>query len=793
MRKADGENENGRASASAPETIHEVARHRERTSSTMQEKSSSSRVPKTPTLDVKAAEACLAAGYELIPLHSHDNFHNGKSLGKTPKSRGWRLASATTRSELREHMAKGGNVGVRLRAEDLVIDVDPRNGGDQSFKRLLEDFPFPDDAPKVITGTGGTHVYLRKPAELEVVGGLAEYPGIDFKKLGGYVVAAGSIHPDTKQPYHWDPLEDNDLSAVPAAPEALLAALKKHPKTSGQEAVDCKPEQLEALLRGLDPSDYSDYLTWLKIGMAAHHATGGSDEGMEVFAAWSERDPVYEGRGDETRAKWPTFSAQKDNPVTLGTIFHYLDKTGNGALVEKFWRRPAEEDFADEPDLSSIPVSSKKADLIDQLNDQFCAVLEGGKFVVFMEDLDHNFRPPRPVWMRLSRADFLHWNESRRVRPSGSKRDHSVAEVWLASPRRRQYSGIVLDPDGGGSDKLNLWKGWAVKPKPGDWSLMRELIEKVLCSNDPALADYVIRWMAFMFQRPGEIPGVAIAFRGEEGTGKGTLGRALMDIAGAHGLTVSSTSQFAGRFNAHLRTAAFLFADEVNWRGNREAESVLKQLVTEPTIAYEGKGANIVSGRNLVHLMLASNNEWIVPAGPEARRFVVSDVSDERRGDEAFFAKLNRQMREEGGLEAMFHDLLAMDLGRWRPSHNIPKTKALAEQKALSLEPAAKFWVSLLDKGVLPVTEITDWEGGPIDLSPLGRNEVLGEYDRFLKANRLYHVQASHKALVSAGRTFGLLARRGKGGTERLWALPPLAEARRRFEESLGGAALFGD
>lgn len=786
-------NECGRTDADgAPEIIHGEAQHSERTSSTMQSNLNSSSSIEKPTLDVKATETYFGAGYELIPLHSFDSFQGDRPLGKTPTSRGWRTAAAMTLSELREHMAAGGNVGVRLQAEDLIIDVDPRNGGNESYTKLIAHFPL-SDAPMVVTGTYGSHIYLRKPAELDIVGSLADYPGIDFKKLGGYVVAAGSVHPGTRQTYHWDQLAaSNDLSRSPMAPEALLLALTKRPKASSHDAVDCKPEQLGRLLDGLDPSDFSDYSEWLKIGMAAHQATGGSDEGMEVFVDWSERDPVYAGRGDETRAKWDTFSVREGDQVTLGTIFHRLNQAGKGALVDDFWRSPAEEDFADEPDLSSIPVSSKKADLIDQLNDQFCAVLEGGKFVVFMEDIDHNFRPPRPVWMRLSRSDFLHWNESRRVRPSGSKRDLSVAEVWLTSPRRRQYSGIVLDPDGGKGDKLNLWKGWAVKPRLGDWSLMRELIERVLCSNNLVLAEYVIRWMAFMFQRPGEIPGVAIAFRGEEGTGKGTLGRALMDIAGAHGLTVSSTSQFAGRFNAHLRTAAFLFADEVNWRGSREAEGVLKQLVTEPVISYEGKGANIVPGRNLVHLMLASNNEWIVPASLEARRFVVSDVSNERRGDAGFFSRLNRQM-DEGGREAMLHDLLAMDLGLWHPSHDIPKTKALAEQKALSLEPAARFWMSLLDKGSLPTTEVIDWEGGPIDLSPLGRNELLGEYERFLKANRHYNTQASHKALVAAGQPFGLLTRRGKGGTERLWALPPLAEARRRFEESLGGASLFGD
>ena len=109
---------------------------------------------------------------------------------------------------------------------------------------------------------------------------------------------------------------------------------------------------------------------------------------------------------------------------------------------------------------------------------------------------------------------------------------------------------------------------------------MRNLIEQTLCSGNRAYSEYVLRWIAFMVQRPGTSPETAIAFRGKEGTGKSTLGRALMGIAGAHGITVSSPSQFAGRFNAHLRNAVFLFADEAFWPGNKEAEGVFKQLVT---------------------------------------------------------------------------------------------------------------------------------------------------------------------------------------------------------------------
>jgi hypothetical protein len=102
-------------------------------------------------------------------------------------------------------MAKGGNIGVRLRDIDLVVDVDPRHfaEGDDPLARLKADFGLPE-APFVRTGGGGVHLYFRKAAEIAVRGKLNAYKGIDFKSAGGLVVAAGSIHPDSGKPYSLD-------------------------------------------------------------------------------------------------------------------------------------------------------------------------------------------------------------------------------------------------------------------------------------------------------------------------------------------------------------------------------------------------------------------------------------------------------------------------------------------------------------------------------------------------------------------------------------------------------------
>lgn len=291
-----------------------------------------------------------------------------------------------------------------------------------------------------------------------------------------------------------------------------------------------------------------------------------------------------------------------------------------------------------------------------------------------------------------------------------------------------------------------------------------------------------------MLQFPGKPAETAIAFRGNEGTGKGTLGRALYRIAGTHGLTVSSPTQFAGRFNAHLRNVAYLFADEAFVPGDA-SEAILKQLVTEPVISYEPKGKDIVPGKNLVHLVMASNRDWFIPAGLDARRFAVFDVAETHRGDRAYFGRLLDQL-DHGGLEAMVYDLLHMDLEGWHPAESIPSTPALAEQKLAALPPPEKWWFECLDRGSLGLIPRADWEAGALTIGD-ERSDLLADYDAFLKRNRLYGHNASHKVLASGGKAVGLQASKINGGAERAWILPPLQEARRLFEARLGAVDLF--
>lgn len=327
---------------------------------------------------------------------------------------------------------------------------------------------------------------------------------------------------------------------------------------------------------------------------------------------------------------------------------------------------------------------------VEEYNERYAVIRDGSRVRIGTAHLDPYFG--REKWELMSETDFMLLERKRKE-----------AAIWLASDARREYpNGFVFDPSGAEHDGyLNLWKGWAVDAAAGDWSLIRRHIVEVLASGDEEHANYIVRWIAWMLQNPDKPAEVALVLRGEKGVGKGVIGRALGKLAGQHGIHLSSSQLMTGRFNAHMRDCIFLFADEALWAGDKEGEGQLKRMTTEDTLVIEGKGRDAAVTLNRLHIMMASNEDWVIPATADERRFAMFDVSSARRGDHAYFDALMQQV-ENGGLGAMLHDLLAVDLGRWHPRFDIPKTEALRIQVQHSEDPMRCLFRELLFLGELP-------------------------------------------------------------------------------------------
>lgn len=166
-----------------------------------------------------AALAYAAQGLRVFPVNGKAPLtpHGFKDASSDPETiRGW----------YSEWPSAGVAIPTGPENDLLVLDVDPRHGGEESLAELVaKNGPLPE-GPVVATGGGGSHRYFRWPGgAVPTVHGFR--PGLDLQAADAYVVAPPSPHPSGST-YRWAVALDG--THVPMVPPWILEAAESPEK-----------------------------------------------------------------------------------------------------------------------------------------------------------------------------------------------------------------------------------------------------------------------------------------------------------------------------------------------------------------------------------------------------------------------------------------------------------------------------------------------------------------------------------------------------------------------------------
>ena len=96
---------------------------------------------------------------------------------------------------------------------------------------------------------------------------------------------------------------------------------------------------------------------------------------------------------------------------------------------------------------------------------------------------------------------------------------------------------------------------------------------------------------------------------------------------------LTSSKALTEQFNWHLKDNLLLFADEAIFAGAKQDVSTIKGLITEPTRQLRKLYADEITVPNYTRVILASNEDWMIPSDIDDRRFFVLDVGSGRQRD----------------------------------------------------------------------------------------------------------------------------------------------------------------
>jgi hypothetical protein len=435
---------------------------------------------------------------------------------------------------------------------------------------------------------------------------------------------------------------------------------------------------------------------------------------------------------------------------------------------------------------------------VERLNREYALVKVGSQAAIFQEN--PWARLPEHQLRMLSVETFKVWLRNRRdlVRRGNRLVPVTWANRWLDDPRRRQYEGIEFfpDPDNkpGSANYLNLWRGFAVNPAQTPdsryYKTFRDHLLKNVCGGDQAAFNFVFGFFAHMVQRPRERLGVALVLRGKMGTGKTKVGEVIGSLFPRHWFLVDSSRYVIGQFNAYMASCLLLQADEAMFAGDKEALGRLRGLITSAQQFIEAKGIDPVALANYVRVIFTSNEDWVVPAGKDERRFAVFNVDARCAQNHDYFRKMDEELAA-GGLGHLLADLLRFDLSTI-DLRKIPRTDALLEQKIRSLDPLESWWHDRLIAGAPTRANGDKW------LNEVARSALYADYIAACEQIGVRRKQSESvfgtklKQLVTAlGSSRPKMTVEGERGTlkaqrVRCYLLPSLAEARADFDRILG-------
>ncbi len=225
------------------------------------------------------------------------------------------------------------NVAINCGVSGLVVlDVDPRHGGHETLATIEAKHGKLPDAPTVLTGGGGLHIYLRPPADVEIrnsAGALG--PGLDVRGEGGHVVAPPSVHA-TGALYCWEASARIDELEIPEAPAWLIGLLTAKPAAPAQRfrapeiiAEGQRNDTLFRLARSLHARklNYDEIVATLRAANTARCRPRLADAEVEqiVHNAVSKPDrPDFQARAGEEVKPQPESAKKVGNPSQADTL-----------------------------------------------------------------------------------------------------------------------------------------------------------------------------------------------------------------------------------------------------------------------------------------------------------------------------------------------------------------------------------------------------------------------------------------------------------------------------------------
>jgi hypothetical protein len=224
----------------------------------------------------------VSLGFHLIPIHTivqgacTCGNAECKSPGKHPRTRAGSKDATSDVAQVTQWFNVDfldSNVGIATGATTgiVVLDVDPRHGGEVSLAALETHYGELAPTPTSRTGGGGLHFFFRHPGGTIKNSAGALGAGLDIRGEGGFVVAPPSIHASGVS-YEWLTGRAPDQVVLAPVPPWLLDAMQNSKRGRNPSAKVHEQRQMRELAsNGAAEGERNDSVSRIFGHLLGHH------------------------------------------------------------------------------------------------------------------------------------------------------------------------------------------------------------------------------------------------------------------------------------------------------------------------------------------------------------------------------------------------------------------------------------------------------------------------------------------------------------------------------------------
>ncbi len=525
----------------------------------------------------------------------------------------------------------------------------------------------------------------------------------------GQQFAAFGIHPQTHKPYTWSaPLEDYTPDQLPtltvAMAQEILSAFEgialslgwtritdvkeRSPLTDEEMAiyrllpkpdnVDV-PQVLATLVKDADLRD-----SWIRVGMALHHHYDGSDDGLDLWDAWSQKTQTGKYDLGALYVAWGSFkdniTTKKKALITMRSLIKRANEIDKAIALKAYANGEANKLEANG---HALPTKAEDIDDRSKIN----GLLKRYIFIRGTNVVHDLHRPAQDADTQFQTWRNMMANELVPIaNDKGEIEMKAAGDAWLRSPKRLTAERTIFDPSAERVVKrgewlyvnsyaipqVNLDQGWSLDDPR--LSIFMDHMEYLI--PDPVERNWFIDWLAFTVARPSLRSKVTpLHISQPHGTGRGWVHELLAAMLGHWNCKKTTMSVFsgeggAGQFQDYLHRSLVVSIEEVKDGGKRfgvddRVRDKLEAPRLEVNLKYGGKETINV----YANFFLMSNHIDALVISEHDRRIQVL-MGPNYVETRAYFTRLYQWLEGEGP-EQLRHVLCRRDLSQFNWQRSI--------------------------------------------------------------------------------------------------------------------------